>query len=420
MKLKTLASPLIRIVLVGLIGNVMEWYDFAVYGFFAAVIGKLFFPAHDPVISLIESFGAFAAGFLMRPLGGLLFGRIGDLVGRPRAMILSIMAMAIPTVLIGLLPTHETIGMGATIAIILLRMVQGLSVGGEFTSSLIFLTEQAPPGHRGIIAVWGSWGASAGVLLGSCVGLMLTSIYDEAEILQGAWRIPFLLGGVVALTGYWIRYRLHVEMPVAQTTSPVRDAFTHYRRNMFRVALLNLGVGVAYYTAFVYLVSYIRTLGDLGGQFALEVNTLAMLVLLTIMPFAAWLSDRVGRRPVMLVAGVSLVVIPWLLIRLIQTGDPTLILMAEIAFALIVGLMQGSVVAANVELMPSPVRCTGLAFSYNISMGLFGGTTPMIAAWLVNYTGNPMAPAGWVSLTAAISLLVLLAWVPETRNQPLS
>ncbi len=174
-----------RIIVAGLVGNVMEWYDFAVYGYFATVIGTVFFPSDDPAVSLIAAFGAFAAGFLVRPLGGLVFGRIGDLVGRKRALTLSVLAMALPTVLMACLPTYETIGVAAPIAIVLLRMVQGLSVGGEYTSSIVFLVEHAPKHRRAFFSVWGVWGAVLGILLGSGVGDVLATILDEQQI--AAW-----------------------------------------------------------------------------------------------------------------------------------------------------------------------------------------------------------------------------------------
>ena len=235
-----------RIVAAGIVGNILEWYDFAVYGYFASVIGHLFFPSADPSISLIAAFGAFAAGFLVRPLGGLVFGRIGDLMGRKTALTLSVLAMAVPTVLIGLLPTYELIGIAAPIAIVILRIIQGLSVGGEYTTSLVFLAEHAPKGRRALNASWGIWGASAGILLGSGVGSIVTSVVDSADLLEWGWRIPFLLGGLVALNGYLIRHALHVEPPVIVTNKPVLDAFSKHGGAVLRVALLDIGVGVGF------------------------------------------------------------------------------------------------------------------------------------------------------------------------------
>ena len=405
-----------RMILIGLIGNVMEWYDFAVYGFFATVIGKLFFPADNPAISLIASFGAFAAGFLVRPLGGLLFGRIGDRMGRQRAMLVSILSMAVPTVMMGFLPTYATAGILAPILIVALRMVQGLSVGGEFTSSLVYLAEQAPPQRRALLAIWGNWGASAGILVGSGVGWAVNVILDDGQIQAWGWRIPFWLGGLVALAGWWIRHGLHNELPLNAMESPVRAVFTTYRRDVLRVALLNIGSGVAFYTAFVYAVSYIRNIDHLSESLALEVNTEAMLLLLVILPLSAWLSDRFGRRPLLLGAYSALFVGAVPLFHLIHSRQEALILLGESGFAIILGLMTGGIVAANVELMPRAVRCTGLAFAYNASIGLCGGATPMVAAWLIMSTANPVAPAYWVMGAAAISLLTLILWVPETRH----
>ena len=178
---RTSAQSTSRVLLAGLIGNVMEWYDFAVYGYFATVIGREFFPSSDPAASLIAAFGAFAAGFLVRPLGGVVFGRIGDLAGRQVALKLSVMVMAVPTVLMGLLPTHSQIGIAAPIAVVLLRIVQGLSVGGEYTSSIIFLSENAPERQRGFYAIWGLWGSVLGMLLGSGFGDCLLYTSDAAD-----------------------------------------------------------------------------------------------------------------------------------------------------------------------------------------------------------------------------------------------
>ena len=199
-----------------------------------------------------------SAGFLVRPLGGIVFGRIGDLVGRQRAMLLSVMAMAIPTVLMGLLPTFASVGVMAPILLVTLRIIQGLSVGGEYTSSLIFLVEHAPPGRRAFSSVWGDWGATVGTLLGSGVGFLTTLLLPAAQLESWGWRIPFLFGGCVALVGIWLRRGLHAEAPVAESKAHTREMLTKYRLPVLRVALLNLGFGVAFYTVFVYAVTFLE------------------------------------------------------------------------------------------------------------------------------------------------------------------
>jgi len=395
----------------------MEWYDFAVYGFFASIIGHKFFPSDDPTISLIAAFGAFAAGFLVRPIGGLFFGRIGDLVGRTRALTLSVLTMAVPTVLIGLLPTHQTIGVAAPILLVTLRIVQGLSVGGEYTSSLVFLVENAHPNRRAFNAIWGVWGATAGILLGSGVGALLTSVLSTAQVASWGWRLPFMLGVLVAGTGYLVRRSMHAEKPTSQSTSPVLDSFGKHRSSVIRVALLNIGFGVPFYAAFVYAVTYIKEIDKLPGHVAFNLNTLSMSLLLFLLPAGAWLSDRIGRRPI-LIAGSSLLILGSVpLFHLIHTTDPVTIFMGEAGFALLIGLIAGSVVTASVELIPTDVRCTGLAFAYNASIGWFGGTTPLIAAWLITVTGNPIMPAYWIALAGAVTLITSIFLVRETYLQ---
>jgi len=404
-----------RIIMAGLVGNVMEWYDFAVYGYFASVIGHQFFPADDPATSLIAAFGAFAAGFLVRPLGGLLFGRIGDLVGRQRGVTLSIITMALPIVLMAFLPTYETLGFAAPFMLVALRIVQGLSVGGEYTSSLVFLVEHAPEKGRAFTAIWGAWGATAGILLGSGVGDVLASLLTEEQIATWGWRLPFLMGGLVAGTGYLIRRSIHADIPSSESKSPILESFGKYRKSVIQVFLLNIGFGVGFYTAFVYAVTFIKEIDKLPERIALNLNTESMALLLIILPAAAWLSDRFGRKP-LLIAGSGLLTfgaIP--LFHLLHTTDPLTIFLGEVGFVIAIGLMLGGLVAANVELIPAAVQCTGLAFAYNASIGWFGGTTPMIAAWLIATTGNPIMPAYWVAATAAITLLTAIFFVPETR-----
>ncbi len=408
-----------KVILAGLVGNVMEWFDFAVYGYFASIIGTHFFPSENPSVSLIAAFGAFAAGFLVRPLGGLIFGRIGDLVGRKRAMVLSVMAMAIPTVLIGLMPTYQTIGISAPILIVLLRIIQGLSVGGEYTSSLIFLAEHAKRGHRARTAFWGVWGATAGILLGSAIGGLITGMLTEEQLLNWGWRVPFLFGALVAVTGYLVRRSIHASLTEGASESPVKDTFGRYRWDVIKVALLNIGYGVAFYTAFVYAVTYIKGIDNLPESVALDLNTTSMVILLILIPMTSWLSDRFGRKPLMIMGSLILTFGAIPLFHLLHSTDTLTIFVGELGFVFAIALFTGGVVAANVELIPNAVRCTGLAFAYNASIGFFGGTTPMISAWLISSTSNPISPAYWVTGTSAISLLTIIFLIPETKDRSL-
>jgi MFS transporter, MHS family, proline/betaine transporter len=412
-------APRRRIILAAIIGNVMEWYDFAVYGSLAVIIGHHFFPDTDPSVSLIAAFGAFAVGFVTRPLGGIVIGRIGDLVGRRRAMIVSMLAMAVPTVLLGLLPTYAKIGIAAPIAVILLRMVQGLSVGGEFSSTMVFLTERASPGRRGIAASWSVWGAVAGILLGSGACALVTSFVGETGMQNGGWRIPFLFGAVVAIIGYAIRRGLHADVPTGASRQPVRDTFGKHRGAVAKVALLNIAQTIGFYTVFVYAVTYIHRIDRLPSSTALELNTGGLALMLVILPLAAWLSDRIGRKPLIVTGAAILAFGAIPIFHLIHSDSSTSILVGVIALIIAVGLLNSSLAVANVELVPSAIRCTGIAIAYNAAVALAGGTTPLISAWLIKTTGDPIAPAYWVAAGGVVTLSTALLAVPETFKVPL-
>ena len=407
----------IRLILVGVIGNVMEWYDFAIYGYFAGTIGQLFFPSDNPTISLIASFGAFAAGFLVRPLGGLVFGRIGDLVGRQRAMFLSVLVMAIPTVLIGLLPTHDSIGIMAPILLILFRITQGLSVGGEFTSSLVFLAENAPVSKRASYTVWGSWGASAGTLLGSGVGFAVASMLTEKDLQSWGWRIPFILGGAIAFFGFWLRRGLQSEVHGVHSSTPGKDIFTKNKRDVMRIIGLNVGFSVAFYTIFVYTVNFLQHVSKFSEAKSLRNNVICMAFLLIVLPISAKLSDKYGRKKILATGFIMLALGAIPLFQIMGLGIRWVTIACELFLSLSIGIIGGALAAANVELMPREVRCTGLAFSYNIAVGIFGGITPMLVAWMLDYLGDPAAPGYWVAGMAAISLLTVLFGVRETYKE---
>jgi MHS family proline/betaine transporter-like MFS transporter len=407
-----------RIILAAIVGNVMEWYDFAVYGFLAVIIGRHFFPDSDPSVSIIAAFGAFAVGFVTRPLGGILIGRIGDLVGRRRAMLISMLAMAFPTVLLGLLPTYATIGIAAPVAVVVIRLIQGLSVGGECSSAMVFLAEHAAPGRRGITTFWGVWGGIAGILLGSGVSALFASLMSEAQLDAFGWRLPFLFGGAVAITGYIIRKGLNADLPAGASRQPVRDTFGKYRWDVARVALLNVALGVSFFTAFVYSVTYIRKIDQLPTSTALDLNTGGMALVLLMMPVGAWLSDRLGRKPLMITACAILTFGAIPMFHLMHSGDLASIFLGIGVAVIAVGMLVGSLIAATVELVPHPVRCTGVAVAFNAAIALSGGTTPLIAAWLLKTTGNPIAPAYWVMACCAVSLVTVLFFTPETRDSP--
>ncbi len=410
--------PLWRVILAGLIGNVMEWYDFALYGYFVGIFGDQFFPSSDPNASLIAAFGAFAAGFLVRPLGGVVLGRIGDRVGRRQALTLSVMAMALATVSMAILPTYQQVGLWAPIALVLLRILQGLSAGGEYTTSIVFLAEHAPANRRGLVTIWGLWGSVLGMLLGSAAGTLLSDSLSAAQMSSWGWRLPFALGLLVALTGFVLRRGLNSETPPAASARPVQ-ALARHSGAVLRVLLLNVASSVAFYTAFVYVITYIQSEAGQSESVALALNTRVMGLLLIFYPIAAWISDRLGRKPLLIAGSLLLVLAGLPIFELLHSGNPTWISRGEILLMLAVALLAGAKNPANVELMPQAVRCTGLALAFNVAEGYFGGTTPLIASWLVSTSGNPLLPGYWVALAGAITLVTALWFTPESCRLPL-
>ena len=411
-------QPLWRVILAGLIGNVMEWYDFALYGYFVVVFSEQFFLSTDPNASLIAAFGAFAAGFLVRPLGGVVLGRIGDRVGRPQALTISVMAMAMATVLMAILPTYQQVGLWAPAALVVLRMIQGLSAGGEYTTSIVFLAEHAPPNRRGLVTIWGLWGSVLGMLLGSAAGALLSNSLSSAQMQSWGWRVPFALGLLVALTGLALRRGLASDAPPAAASRPLQ-ALSRHGGAVVRVLLLNVASSVAFYTAFVYVISYIQTESGQSESLALGLISRVMGLLLIFYPIAAWISDRLGRRPLLITGSLFLVLAGLPIFQLLHSGNPTLITRGEILLMLAVALLAGAKNPANVELMPQAVRCTGLALAFNIAEGYFGGTTPLIASWLVSSSGNPLMPGYWVAVAGAITLITAVWFTPESCRLPL-
>jgi MHS family proline/betaine transporter-like MFS transporter len=405
-----------RVIAAGAIGNVLEWYDFAVYGYFATAIGRAFFPREDPVAQVLSAFGIFAVGYLMRPIGGAVVGYIGDKYGRRAALTFSVAAMAIPTFLVGALPGHATLGLMAPILLTLLRMIQGLSVGGEYTTSVVFMVEHAPPGRRGVIGAVACCGACAGILLGSATGALLASLMSEAALENWGWRIPFLLGLLVGLAGYFLRRHLvEAPRPAASGRSPLAETLRLHWRLLGRLAGLSVFNAVSFYLMFVYIVSWLQFADGVAPAHALGINTISMAILLPVMVGMGWLSDRIGRKPMLLGATALAFVSAFPLFWLMHHDQYALILIGQLGFVLAIGMFLGTQPTTMVEAVPVEVRCTAVALGYNVTLGIIGGLSPLAATWLVQRTGDDLAPAYMIMAAAAVSFLATLLYRETSR-----
>jgi MFS transporter, MHS family, proline/betaine transporter len=406
-------------ILAGIVGNVMEWYDFTAYGYFASVIGRNFFPGTSPLGSLIAAFGVFAAGFLMRPVGSLIFGHIGDRITRNVALVISVIAMAFPTFLIGVLPTYQQIGIAAPLLLTFLRLAQGLSVGGEYTTSFIYLVEQAPPQHRGLFGSLGPVGVAGGILLGSAIGAILTTWLDSQAIAAWGWRVPFILGIGVGLAGYYIRRQIGLgdaEPKSGQTVkSPVTEAFRTEWRGMIRiVAFLAFG-GIGWYLCFVYVTTWLRQSEHIAASTAFDINVVAILVLIALAPICGDASDRVGRKPIVIAATASAVLFAWPLFWLMHHPSALMALLGQCGLAALIAAYVGPASAFMVEAFPTRIRCSALSFAYSASLSIFGGTAPMVAVFTIQHTKDDLSPAFYMMGAAVISLLASISFRERSR-----
>jgi MHS family proline/betaine transporter-like MFS transporter len=419
---ETLRAPR-HAVVSGIAGNVMEWYDFSVYGYFASILGRRFFPAANPVSSLLAAFAVFAAGFFMRPLGSLVFGYIGDKKGRKLALTASVGLMAVPTFLIGVLPSYQQIGLWAPMLLVLMRLLQGLSVGGEYTTSSIFLVEGSAAGHRGFLGSFVPLGACGGVLLGSAVGAAVTNLLDHASVVSWGWRVPFLVGVTIGGFGLWTRRSLSDDKLALRgrraAASPVREAFRTERVTMARLIGLSAVGAVGFYMCFVYVTTYLRRIDHLAQSQALDINTISMVVLLLLIPAAGALSDRIGRKPILVAATGGMFVLAWPLFWMLHHRDLRVILLGQIGFAVLSACFWGAISATMVELVPNRLRCTVLSVGYNIGLAILGGLTPMVAVYTINRSLYDLSPAFLLMGAAAISFVFVLG-LRETYRMPLA
>jgi MFS transporter, MHS family, proline/betaine transporter len=408
------------VIAAGVVGNVLEWYDFALFGVLAPIIAAKFFPSADPLAGLISSYTVFAIGFLARPLGGIIFGHIGDRFGRRQALVLSVVLMAVPTALMGLLPTYESAGILAPILLTLLRIGQGISTGGEFSGSIIFLVEQAPGHRRGFYGSIANFGAMIGGLLGAAVGWLMSEILTPDAMQDWGWRVLFFTGILVGLFGLWARVGVPDTPVFAELAAskglpsrPLRIAWRHERWPMAVAMGLNWSASVAYYIVFVWFVGNMSEVIGLSYQTALGVSTFGLVAGLLATLAIGHLSDVVGHKRMLVAGSIATVLLSVPLLTLAATGTLAAVALAQLGLALLAAVFLGTLPAVYVSLHGPAVRSTALSVSYNMALALFGGTAPLIATLLVKVTGWPGAPGLYLVLTAVVCL-VLVRLVPHS------
>jgi MHS family proline/betaine transporter-like MFS transporter len=415
-----------KVVTSGMIGNGLEWFDYALYGQVAWLLSKLFFPGEDPVVQTLAVYGVFAAGFLIRPVGAVFFGWLGDTYGRRISMVVAILMMAIPTGMIGILPTYAQIGIWAPILLTLIRLLQGMSLGGEFSGSIAYIVEHAPENKRGLAGAAPLVSMMLGFLLGLVVVKSMIAIVGEPAFEAWGWRVPFLLGIAIGFVGFYIRSHCS-ESPIYCKASeegmlcktPVRNVFRNHRAAMLQGFAVYVTVTMPFYLTTIYFINFSKQHLQVEAGDALMFSVYNMLALLITMPFSAWLSDYVGRKRIMVASAIVMAIAAYPVFSLMQPGAtlPT-IAFAQLIFAIILGMYVGPVAALLVELFPTSVRFTGMAITYNVAAAVFGGTSPMVCEWLVNQFGDARAIAFYV-IASCIASLTAFAFYRDGYKEPL-
>lgn len=414
-----------HIIIGGTIGNLTEWYNFLLYGYLASVISKLFFPSQNNLLSLTLVFGIFALSFLVRPLGGILFGWIGDRYGRQRALVYSLLMMGLPTLLIGCLPTYQTIGIASPILLMIFRLMQGLSAGGEHTGSAIYVAEHAPARQRTFWVSAIPSSAACGILLSSVASLIILKVFTSEQLLHWGWRTGFWFGAIICLISLFLRFNL----PETPYFERARLENNHHQvsilslvkkpkilQNLFIVFLLSSSWGILYQLLFVWMPTYLSHIQNYSNSDMLLLNSLCILTLALLIVVIGYWGDLVSRKWLAISSSVTLFLLAHPLFLLLSSGSLLQIYIAMLLFTLIFSLFLPAAFVMMIEAFPTAIRYTGLSFSFNIGLAIFGGTAPLIATGLIERTHYQAAPAFYMMFAAVLGCIAALA-ITDKRRQ---
>lgn len=419
------APALRKAIIAAAIGNFITWFEYASYGFLAVILGRVFFPVSTPSASLLATFAAFGISFLMAPLGALFFGRLGDRIGRKRILASVILLMSGSTFVIGLLPSYAAIGIASPVLMVAMRMLQGFASGGEPGGAATFLVESAQPGRRAwTVSYWHCSSFIANATASAFI-LGLTASISEQALQDWGWRIPFLISGVLGVVAFYIRSQLEdtEAFKTLQATdnisaAPISEAISQHWRQILQTAGCIALQGAAFYFIFVYIETYLKVqLGLSFLQASLSNVTCLVLASLSIFMFAR-LSDRIGRKPVLLLGALLCTVAIYPVFLVFSTKVFSLILMGHALLGVCLAVFMSASGPALVEIFPTRVRYAGFSIGFNLSVAIFGGSAAYVATWLIDATGSPLSPALLVLCTGLIATLSVLT-LRETAGQRL-
>ncbi len=393
-----------KIVSIGFLGNVFEWYDFSIYAFMAPVISKIFFSSSDPKIGLLKTFFIFSLSFLIRPLGSIFFGSLGDRRGRAYSLKISLFIMGIPTILIGLLPTYSGLGTISVVALVVLRLIQGFAAGGELPGSACYIYELSDVKKRNFFCSFVAASSVLGVLCGSVVATTSFFIFDDAQMTGWAWRLPFLIGSVILVFLYYVRKLLIDENFVREESSPVANVIKYEYKSILKIIALYAFVQISFYTLFVWFPSYLNVYLGFSRKVAFLLGSIEIGLLVIFTLIIGYFAKEIGRKKLIILSIVSIIIISYPAFSILQYKCLPLIL----AMLTIIALCKACIDSVMVELMgdsfPKSVRCSGTGISFTLATAIFGGTAPIINGYLINTTGLLFAP---IIVLAVVGLLAL-------------
>ena len=423
---KSRAPGLSRAVSAASIGNLLEWYDWGVYAFFAAPIAKLYFPDSNPLKGVLLVFLTYGLGFIMRPVGAIVIGHFGDKYGRKSALVFTVMTMALGTVLIGLVPSYAVVGAFGAVLLTIARLIQGFSAGGEWGGSTSFLVEYAPPEHRGFYGSLQQVTTVGGLVLGTAYGALLTSVLSDEQMLSWGWRVPFLSGILLAFVGFYLRSKVDetpkysaAERAHEVVKTPFMAMLQQYPKETFQAFCFTLLWTVGFYIVLTYMPTFMQQQLHISPPLSLLAASAGQLLLAVLIPFSGALSDRIGRRP-LLIAACAVFFIGIIPAFKIIVANPSfgVVLANQLFWAIPLSFYSGAGPAAIAEIFPTKVRYVALSTGYSISVAIFGGFAPVIAQQLILSTGDPISPSYYVIL-AAIASLVTMLMLKESYHKPL-